>query len=127
MMRNTIRILPNHQPHYFLELNPTLMPSSTTNIMDKVQSVFEIRHKRAIQDSDDSGSDHFTRESESQRLQKDIRNWSVKFAITYVALFAVLTILKAHNLLFKSTSFTDARTLKENPTYIQFKYVDPGR
>lgn len=61
---------------YFLDLNPTVMPSYTTHTTDKVQSVFEILDTGEIQDSDDIGSDYFTRESESQRLQRDIHNWS---------------------------------------------------
>lgn len=56
----------------FLHLNLTVMSLSTTHTTDKVQSVYEILDTRAIQDSDDSDSDNFTRESESQHLQRDI-------------------------------------------------------
>lgn len=40
-----------------LDLNPTVMPSSATHTIDKVQSVFETLDTRAIQDSDESDSD----------------------------------------------------------------------
>lgn len=108
----------------FPNLNPIVMPSSTTNPPDKVQSVFEILDTCAFQDSDDSDCDSFTRESDSQRLQRDIRNWSVQFAVTHVAVSALLTILKAHDC-FKSLP-SDARTLKETPTSIELKPIDPG-
>lgn len=57
-------------------------------------------------------------------MQRDIRNWSVQFAITNLALSALLTSLKTHDC-FKALP-SDARTLKEIQTYIQLKYVDPG-
>lgn len=108
----------------FLRLNLSVMSLSTTHTTDKVQYIFEILDTRAIQDSDDSDSDNFTRESESQRLQRDMRNRSVQFAITHVASSALFTFLKAHDG-FKALP-SDARPLKDNPTYIQLKHVHPG-
>lgn len=115
-------------PTCFPDLNETAPKPTTSPPRDSIhdiQSVFEILDKCVVEDSDDSGvNDDFLKESESQRLQRDIRNWSVQFAITHVALSALLTILKAHDC-FKALPL-DARTLKDTPTSTQLNPVDPG-
>lgn len=99
-------------------------PTTSSSPSDLANSVFEILDKCVASDSDDGENDQYKKENENERLQRDIRNWSVQFAVTNIALSALLTILKSHDCFHTFPS--DARTLKETPTCTQLKTVHPG-
>lgn len=101
--------------------------SSITPSSIQTKTILELLEESPLTDSEnDDDDDNHLNESQKKRENnlKQLREWSIKFAITHVAFTALLSILKTNEGF--ETLPNDSRTFLETPSSVNTRPMSPG-